>query len=297
MYQLNYHHLRYFHAIVREGTLTAAAQRLNVAQSALSVQLKQLEDSLGCALFDRMHKSLHLTEEGRMVFDYAETIFRTGDEMLATLQNRSGKYKEVLRVGAVATLSRNFQLSYLKEVIDDEDVEVVITSASMGELLAQLSAHTIDLVLSNQPAKRDAGTLWQNHLVTEQPVSLIGGRQFHKRRRFRFPEDLKDVPMVLPSMASGIRGQFDLLMQQHGLSPLIAAEADDMAMLRLLAREINGIALLPPVVVHDELEQGILFDLYQVPTLQEQFYAITVQRKFPNSNLKVLLSKKTRTTR
>lgn len=289
MNHLNYHHLRYFHAIVREGTLTAAAARLNVAQSSLSVQLKQLEDSLDCALFDRMHKTLRLTEEGRMVFDYAETIFRTGEEMLATLQNRGGKYKQVLRVGAVATLSRNFQLSFLRPVIDDQEIEVVITSASMGELLGQLKAHTLDMVLSNRPAKRDAASSWQSNLVAEQPVSLIGSRKYKQRKRFRFPEDLRDVPMVLPSMESDIRIHFDMIMEQSGMRPLIAAEADDMAMLRLLAREIDGISLLPPVVVRDELEQGILHDLYQVPDLHERFYAITVERKFPNPALQSLL--------
>ncbi|WP_269540598.1 LysR family transcriptional regulator [Cerasicoccus fimbriatus] len=290
MQQINYHHLRYFYAIVREGTLTAAAARMNVSQSSLSVQLKQLEENLQCALFNRMHKSLQLTEEGRMVFDYAETIFRTGDEMLATLQNRSGKYKEVLRVGAVATLSRNFQLSFLRPVIDNESVEVVITSASMSELLGQLNAHTIDLVLSNRAVKRDGGNAWQSRLVAEQVISLIGGKQYRKRRRFRFPEDLKDVPMVLPTTESEIRNHFDILMTQHGVRPLIAAEADDMAMLRLLSREIDGISLLPPVVVQDELEQGLLFDLHQLPTLSEHFYAITIERKYPNPLLQLLLN-------
>ena len=76
MSQLNYHHLRYFHAIVREGTLTRAAESLHVSQSALSIQLKKLEESLDCALFDRQHKTLILTEEGKMVLDYAETIPR-----------------------------------------------------------------------------------------------------------------------------------------------------------------------------------------------------------------------------
>lgn len=289
MTQLNYHHLRYFHAIVREGTLTAAAARLNVSQSSLSVQLKQLEENLECSLFDRMHKTLHLTEEGQMVFDYAETIFKTGDEMLATLQNRSDKFKEVLRVGAVATLSKNFQLSFLRPVIDDDSVEVVITSASMAELLGQLKGHTIDMVLSNRPAKRDGGNAWHSKLVDKQVVSLIGPKQYRKRRGFRFPEDLADVPMVLPSTESDIRIHFDTLMAQYGVRPLIAAEADDMAMLRLLAREINGISLLPPVVVRDELEGKHLYDLHQIPELNEHFYAITVERKFPSPLLKALL--------
>jgi len=291
MTQLNYHHLRYFHAIVREGSLTAAARRLHVSQSSVSVQLRQLEENLGCALFDRKHKGLHLTEEGKMVYEYADAIFRTGEEMLATLQKRGGRFSDVLRVGAVATLSRNFQLSFLKPVIDDERVEVVIASAGMAELLAQLQAHTLDLILSNRPARRDAGTSWQNHLVAEQPVSLIGSARFRKGRRFRFPEDLENVPMILPTLESGIRNHFDLLMQHQGLTPLVAAEADDMAMLRLLAREIDGIALLPPVVVQDELDRGDLFELYRIPGLHEDFYAITVHRRFPNPIVDRLLKK------
>ena len=101
MNKLNYHHLRYFHAIVREGTLTRAAESLHVSQSALSIQLKKLEDCLECALFDRQHKTLSLTEEGKMVLDYAETIFRTGDEMLATLHNQKKRYRDVLRLSLI----------------------------------------------------------------------------------------------------------------------------------------------------------------------------------------------------
>lgn len=289
MHQLNYHHLRYFHAIVREGTLTRAAERLNVSQSALSIQLKKLEESLECALFDRQHKTLSLTEEGRMVLNYAETIFKTGEEMLATLQNRSGRYRNVLRVGAVSTLSKNFQMSFLREALDDIELEVIIHSSSTRELYGQLRAHTLDLVLSNSPVPRDNERLLRSQLVDDQAVSLIGHKHHKKRRKFRFPEDLRDVPMVLPSMESNIRTRFDLIMEKAGIAPLIAAEADDMAMLRLVARETDVIALVPPVVVRDELKSGELVELFQIPDIHETFYAVTVQRRYPNPYLKKLL--------
>ena len=96
---LNFHHLRYFHAVVRQGSLTAAAKSLHVSQSALSIQIKKLEDHLGLYPFDRQHKRMQLTEEGKIILDYAETIFRTSEEMLATLQNKS--HRNTLRVGAV----------------------------------------------------------------------------------------------------------------------------------------------------------------------------------------------------
>lgn len=294
---LNYHHLRYFRNIVQAGTLTAAAKEAGISQSAISVQLKDLENSLGCALFSREHKSLRLTEEGRMVYEFAETIFRTGEELISTLNQKQTSFSKVLRVGCVATLSRNFILGFLEQAVADEEVEVVIHSGRLTELLTELQDHTLDLVLSNRRVKSDASNRLQCREVAEQPVSLLGRPHFapSPKRPFRFPEDLEGVPLVLPSRESGIRNQFDSLMARHeGVKLLVAAEADDMAMLRLLAREMNALALLPPVVVKDELEAGIFKEIYRIPELHETFFATTSLRKFPNPYLSVLLEGKKR---
>jgi LysR family transcriptional activator of nhaA len=284
---LNYHHLRYFRAIASEGSLTRAAERLHLSQSALSVQLKRLEKSLGQPLFDRQHKSLVLTEAGRLALDYAETIFQAGEEMMDLLQNRAAGRRKLLRVGAVATLSRNFQFAFLRPLLARDDVELVVRSGSLRELLAQLQAHTLDLVLSNMPVRRDAETGWHSHLLDEQPVSLVG--RCREGRTFQFPEDLKGVPLVLPSLEHSIRAAFDLVLDQAGIRPVIAAEVDDMAMLRLLARESDGLTLVPPVVVRDELESGVLVEHCRVPRLSEAFYAVTPSRRFPNPLVRELV--------
>jgi LysR family transcriptional activator of nhaA len=288
---LNYRHLRYFRAIARDGSLTGAARRLNVAPSALSIQLRALEDALGHALFERTGRTLKLTEAGRIALDHAETIFRTGDDLVARLKGQAAA-QQVLRIGAVATLSRNFQLGLLGPLIGREDVELVVRSGSLGELLAQLAAHQLDLVLSNAPMPRDAETPWQSLLLDQQPVSLVGRAQ---RQRFRFPADLDGAPMVLPSPASALRTAFDLLVEQAGVRPRILAEIDDMAMLRLFARESPALALVPPVVVRDELASGRLRELCVVPGLTETFYGITLSRRFPNPLLRDLLGAGTAT--
>lgn len=285
---LNYHHLRYFRAVAHAGTLTGAAARLGVAQSSLSVQLRQLEESLGHPLFEREHKSLVLTEAGRIALDYADTIARAGEELEAVMGQRGGERRQVLRVGAVATMSRNFQLQYLRPLLGRHDVELVLRSGSFRELIGQLNTHSLDLVLSNLPLRRDAETNCHSHLLEEQPVALVG-RKSGRRKPFRFPDDLARTPLLLPTLDSALRVAFDLVMERCRIRPVIAAEVDDMAMLRLLAREGAGLALVPPVVVAGELERGQLAIRHRFAEIRENFYAITPARRFPNPLVDALL--------
>jgi LysR family transcriptional activator of nhaA len=287
---LNYHHLRYFWAIAHEGNLTRAAERLHVSASALSTQLRSLEEQLGQPLFERNHKRLVLTEAGRIALEHADAIFRTGDELMDTLQGRGPATRQVLRIGALATLSRNFQIGLLRPFVNRTDIELVVRSGSMRELLAQLDTLALDVVLSNLLPPADAETPRTSRVLDEQPVSLVG-RRVGRRRKFRFPDDLRDTPILLPSLSSELRVAFDLLLAQAGIRPLIVAEVDDMAMLRLLARESPGVTLVPPVVVVDELERGILVEYCSLPQIRERFYAITRTRRFPNPLVRELLER------
>ena len=286
---LNYHHLRYFRAIAHEGGLTKAAERMHVAQSALSIQLKHLEAALGQPLFIRQNRKLVLTEAGQLVLQYADSIFRTGEEMVDTLLHRSRKERQVLRVGAVATLSRNFQWEFLKPVSNRKDVELVLRSGSVRDLMLQLRNHEVDVVLSNQALRRDAESGHHTHLLAEQPVSLVG-RPGTRGKAFRFPEDLRHTPVLLPSLESDIREAFDRIMDQAGVRPVIAAEVDDMAMLRVLAVHTKALALVPKVVVKDELRAGVLLERYRLPSIHERFYAVTPSRAFPNPLVRELVT-------
>jgi LysR family transcriptional activator of nhaA len=289
MTALNYHHLRLFHRIAHEGSLTRAAEALHLSQSALSVQLQKLEQQLGHALFERRGKKLILTEAGRIALDYADTVFETGNELMKVLQGRPRAAQHVLRVGALTTLSRNFQLEFLRPVLGRPDVELVVRSGTMRELLAQLEMHSLDVVLATTAVRRDAGTDLHSHLIAEQPVSLVG-RPGSNPEPLRFPEILRTVPVTLPSLDSEIRVAFDRVLSLAGIHPIIQAEVDDMAMLRLLAREGEGVAVVPPIVVQDELQAGVLVEHCRIPDVTERFYAIVQTRRFPNPILHDLIS-------
>ncbi|MRG70793.1 LysR family transcriptional regulator [Alphaproteobacteria bacterium HT1-32] len=288
MADMNYHHLYYFHVVAREGHLTRAAELLNVSQSALSSQIRQLEERFGQQLFERRGRALHLTEAGRIALDHSETIFSVGRELLATLQ-QTGFSRQPLRVGAIATLSRNFQLTFLKPLLGRSDVEIILRAGSAGELLNALITLQLDLVLTNQEPQTDAISPFITHKLDEQTVSLIGVPGLCKKK-MSLSERLATCPLVLPTRSSGVRRGFDALASRLGVVPQIAAEIDDMAMMRLMAREGAGIAVIPPIVVKDELEASMLTEVDQLPDITETFFAITVERRFPNPLLKTLFS-------
>ncbi|MGA7297635.1 MAG: LysR family transcriptional regulator [Rhodanobacteraceae bacterium] len=288
MAALNYNHLRYFWAVAREGNLTRTAEKLHVSQSAVSVQIKKLEHQIGHALFNRTGKKLQLTEAGRIVLDHAEVIFATGAELLGTLKQQPGEQRQVLRVGALATLSRNFQIGFLRPLLGREDVEVVIRSGTTEDLLNSLEAHRLDVVLLNLPPLRDAATAWISHPIAEQPVSLVGTRA-RVGRGVKLETLIAREPLVLPTLESSIRTGFDAWLDRLGIRPRIAAEVDDMAMMRLLAREDIGLAVVPPIVVRDELASGALFEVARLPQLSETFVAVTLSRRFPNPLLRQLI--------
>ncbi|MCV6584956.1 MAG: LysR family transcriptional regulator [Marinibacterium sp.] len=285
---LNLHHLRLFRAVARDGTLTGAARGLNISQSAVSTQIKALEQALGHDLFDRQGRNLVLTEAGRIALDHANEIFRAAEDLTATLK-RADNPRKVLRIGALATLSRNFQLGFLDPVIGRDDVEIVLRSGDQESLLRGLEALALDVVLTNLAPARDAASPYLVTRLADQPVSLVGmpGRAMPQT------DDLAQIlmahPLILPTPETSLRAGFDALVERLGIVPRIAAEADDMAMLRLLARADAGVAVIPPVVVRDELASNRLTEFARLDDISEHFIAVTIKRRFANPLLAEVL--------
>ena len=286
MYNMNYHHLRYFREVATEGHLGRTAARLNVSQSAISLQIRQLEDRIGQSLFDRVGRLLVLTEAGRIALDYADRIFSTGDELLSTL-NQIGAASRPLRVGALSTLSRNFQLQFLRPLIANGSFNITLKSGNTKLLMEDLTTQALDVVLTTEVPHSDNGVYFAAQKIAEQTVGL------HGRADLMVHGSLSDLlengPLILPT-ESVIRAGFENLIVKLGVQPNIIANVDDMAMVRLLAREGIGVAVAPALVLADEIIAGAVetspFELGFV----EPFYAVTLPRKFPHPALANLLT-------
>lgn len=293
--QLNFHHLFYFWRVARTGHLTRAAQELHTSQSALSAQIRQLEDRLGEALFEREGRRLVLTDTGQLMLSYAENIFGLSQEMLGRLQGRSEGVIR-LRVGSVATLSRNYQENWIRPLLTDPTVVLTLESGLLAGLLERLVQHQLDVVLANETVPTDPDRPLHCRFLGSQTISLVGPASAWKGRSLRVPDDLDGEDLALPGPRHALRAQFDAMCISAGVTPRLRAEVDDMAMLRLIARDSGWLTVLPEVVVQDELRAGSLVIVGQSTQLQEHFYAITTPHRHRIERLERLLAGATDTT-
>ncbi|KNC65882.1 LysR family transcriptional regulator [Pseudoalteromonas ardens] len=277
MSRLNYHHLYYFWRVAKAGSLTQVAQDVHISQSALSIQIKRLEHTMGVSLFEKQGRKLILTDAGKQVLVYADDIFYKGEELESFLLKGVATERQHLSIGVQTTLSRNFIESFISPLLCDPHISFTLTTRDMDTLLKGLSNHELDLVLTNRLASQNE-TRWHTQLVSRQQVAIVGPKGAGIKSDF--PQGYDKVRWVLPGPTTEIRSAFNALCAAHQYTPDIQAEVDDMAMLRLLARDSGALAVLPPVVVKDEIAQGVLEQYHSQLPIFEHFYAITTSRKF-----------------
>ncbi len=288
--QLNFHHLFYFWRVAKLGHLTRAAEELHTSQSAVSSQIRQLEERLADALFVREGRRLRLTDTGQLVLAYAENIFGLGQEMLGRLQGRTAGVTR-LRVGSVATLSRNYQENWIRPLLADPSLVLTLESGLLEGLIARLLQHQLDVVLANETVPADPSRPLHCRFLGSQTISLVGPAKRWQAQSLRMPEDLDGQEIALPGPRHALRAQFDALCASAGVSPRLRAEVDDMAMLRLIARDSGWLTVLPEVVVQDELRAGVLVTVARSSALQERFYAITTPQRFRMEALERLMER------
>lgn len=292
MKRINYHHLYYFWRIAVVGKLTDVAVELHISQSALSAQIKQLEEQIGSPLFIRQNRQLTLTDAGKKVLQYAQEIFTIGGELEHLIQKGIAPDTQHIAIGVLNNLSRNFVDDFISPLLKEPSITFRLDTRGLADLLKGLANHEFDLVLTNTTiASLDTDnlshTLWQTQLVKQQPVAIVGPAG--QKPNDVFLNSYHDKMWVLPGRKTEIRSAFESWCAIQQFQPKIKAEADDMAMLRLLARDSGAVAVLPPVVVKDEITQGIL-EVYQpVPNTFENFYAISAKKKYTPSVIAQLL--------
>lgn len=279
---INYHHLYYFKIIAEEGTVSAAAKKLRVGQPTLSAQLKQFEETLGVLLFERKHKKLILTEQGRVALNYSKNIFKMGSEMYEVLHDRLKPLKPTLHIGALDSIPKQMTLQIVKQAFKISPCQITLSEGHPDELFRELLAHRMDLVLSNFcPAGIDGKGLVHRSIIRKN-VAFYGAPKFAKLRK-GFPKSLSGEPMILPTYDGKTRQDLDHWAKLNGIELNVIAETQDIAVKKLMA--ISEMGLIPAAshTVKRQLESGELVELGLCQGITEELFLISAQRKIENS--------------
>jgi len=279
MRDLNYHHLRYFWTVAREGTIARACLRLHVAQPTISGQLRELERAVGDKLFTRVGRQLQLTATGRTVLSYCDEIFALGRELGETLDGRPAARAAPVVVGISDAVSKLIAYRLIEPALRLAEPVVLRCLEDRPErLFAALAVHDIDLVLCDQPLGAQASVRAYSHLLGESGVGIFAGAA-HRRLRKGFPASLEGAPMLMPAASSEARRTLDAWCDSAGIRPRMVGEFQDMALLATFGRAGAGVFPAPLALADEISEMYGATPIGTVAGARERYYAITVQRR------------------
>ncbi len=278
---LNYHHLLYFWAVAKEGSISAACQKLHLAQPTISGQLKKLEEAVGQKLYDRVGRGLVLTDAGRTVFRYADEIFSIGEELKEALKGQPTERPLHLTVGVPDSLPKMIAYRLIEPAFRlDEKVHVECREGKLQELLGELATHSVDVVLSDMQAASFVSVRAFNHFLGESGTAFYAAPELAKRLSgAKFPQCLNGNPMLLPCGSSTLRRTIDHWLYTNELRPDVVGDFEDTALMKVFAQAGHGVIPAPTVVQDEICYQYGLEVIGRVPELIERFYAITVERR------------------
>jgi len=277
---LNYHHLRYFWVVAKEGSLRKAADKLHVSQPTISAQIAALENVFGEKLFRRGGRALALTEAGYGVLSYAEDIFRLGEELLQSTKNQPTSRPLRCLIGVADSLPKLLGYEIIKPVFNlARPVQAVCREGKADDLLAQLAAYRLDVVLADEPATSSLNIKAYNHLLGECAVNFFAAPKLAAKLKRRFPASLNGAPALLPAANCALRRSLEDWFHASDIRPQLVAEFDDMALMTVAAMDGLGFMPMPRVVAKAAVARHGLYAIGEARQCRLQFYAISAERK------------------
>lgn len=277
---LNYNHLYYFWVVAREGSVIGAAKVLFLTPQTITGQLRALERTLGGRLFAPAGRGLALTELGHTVFGYAQEIFRLGSELQAALAGRHTDQPLPFRVGAVDALSKVVVQRLLAPALTlGRPVRLSCREGALGDLVAELALHRLDLVLADAPLDPGLELRAFNHLLGESGIGFFATPALRERYPQPFPQVLGEAPLLLPAPRSALRGAIEHWLDRHDIRPQVAGEFDDGSLMQSFGQAGAGVFVGPRVVAGDIARQCGVTLIGVIDDVRERFYAISTERR------------------
>ncbi|MBF2053781.1 MAG: transcriptional activator NhaR [Candidatus Sericytochromatia bacterium] len=291
---LNYHHLLYFWVVAKQGSIVKACKKLHLSQPTISNQLKTLEQAIGQDLFQRSGRQMILTEMGQMVFRYADDIFSIGQDLQQFLQGQTpASRRQRLTIGITDSLPKMVSYRILEPLLAMQDSVrfVCMEDDNLEGLLVRLSLYELDVVLADAPVSPGTKIKAYNHLLGECGVSFFVAPARASAYRKKFPQSLKDAPMLMPSDNTALRPELEEWLTTNSIKPHIVGEFDDTALLKVFGQMGHGVFALPSVIEDDIIQSLGVECIGRAENVRNRFYAISIQRKLGQPVITQLVEK------
>jgi LysR family nitrogen assimilation transcriptional regulator len=252
--------LRYFVAIADSGGFSKAAERVFVAQSALSHQVAQLEDELGAPLFHRSRRGVELTDAGQRFLPHAVSILRQADEALNSVRHSADEPQGKVVFGIPHSASNALALPLLREVHQRfPRIELELTEELTGNLTRQLRTGQINLAVLFDDGHLGGFTsqrLLSERLCLIEPAGAGAGVKL--AATITLAQALT-MPLILPASPHGVRPIIEAAAARAGLAPpQVFADISSISILRTTLLAGLGRTLLPVMPLRQEIDAGLL---------------------------------------
>lgn len=289
---LNYKHLHYFHAVATHGTVAQAAERLHVSAQAISMQLQLLEEQLGEPLLQKKGRVLELTQAGKTVLKYTEQIFSLGNELEQAVRRGMFSETETLRVGISDMIAKSMAFRLLQPAREAGlAMRLICREARFEDLLVDLSAHKLDLVISDKGLPTGGAVRGYTHLLGSSTLAVFGHPDLCSAWPGAFPARLRNAPFLLPGQDAAIQSQLHSWLEEQALRPIIVGEFDDGALLKSFARAGAGFSVAPAVLADAVCAEYGLEMVGVIDGIVEHFYAVSVERREGHPAVKRILER------
>lgn len=285
----NYKHLYYFWVVAKEGGISRAAEKLDMAVQTVSAQVRDLERSLGYALLKPAGRGLVLTEAGLAAMRQADQIFQLGENLTAVVRDAMSTPTVRLAVGISDGLPKLVVHRLVQPVITEPHLRLLCHEGEFDDLLGDLALHRLDVVLSDRPAPTNPNIKLYSHSMGSSTMAWYGTPDLVHAAGKDFPHSLAHVPMLLPTAHTAVRSRLDHWLEQHGIRPRIVGEFEDSALLKTFGA--SGMGVFPAAEwVHDDLlaRYGVQ-RLGSCQGVSEHFFAIGTEKKVQHPLVQRLL--------
>jgi LysR family transcriptional regulator, transcriptional activator of nhaA len=275
----NYKHLYYFWVVAKEGGISRAADKLDMAVQTVSAQVRELERSLGYALLKPAGRGLVLTEAGLATMKQADQIFQLGEALPARVRDAVSAPIVRLAVGICDGLPKLVVRRLIQPAMVEPNLHLLCHEGSLNDLLGDLALHRLDVVLSDRPAPANPNIKLYSHSLGTSTIGWYGSAELVAVAGKDFPHSLGNVPLLLPTAHTAVRDRLDQWFEQRAIRPRVVGEFADSALLKTFGA--SGMGVFPAAEwVHDDL-----LTYYAVKRLgpcegvSEQFFAIGTEKK------------------